>query len=152
MRTSTDLIPISNIEIKALLDLETMASRPARSCSANDIAIAKISLGRAASIDVFSETPETGTLLLVDSVTGATMAGGIATSVNAKAEQPAEGHFVLKRDMLANGLNRDLSMSSSDREEFMRRANEVAILLRSAGVSVAIEPPPPVDDGMDPGL
>ena len=152
LRTSTDLIPISNIEIKALLDLETMASRPSRGCGANDIAIAKISLGRAAAIDIFTETPETGTLLLVDSVTGATMAGGIATSVNAKAEEPVEGHFVLKRDMLANGLNRDLSMSSKDREEFMRRANEVAIILRAAGVAVAIEPPPPLDDGMDPGL
>jgi bifunctional enzyme CysN/CysC len=152
VRTSTDLIPVSNIEIKALLDLETMASRPARACSANDIAIAKISLGRAAAIDVFTETPETGTLLLIDSVSGATVAGGIATSVDAKAEAPSEGHFVLKRDMLANGLNRDLSMSSKDREEFMRRANEVAIILRSAGVSVAIEPPPPLDDGMDPGL
>jgi bifunctional enzyme CysN/CysC len=152
LRTSTDLIPVSNIEIKALLDLETMASHPARSCSANDIAIAKISLGRAAAIDVFSETPETGTLLLVDSVSGATVAGGIASSVNAKAETPTEGHFVLKRDMLANGINRDLSMSSRDREEFMRRANEVAIILRAAGVPVAIEPPPPIDDGMDPGL
>lgn len=152
LRTSTDLIPISNIEIKALLDLETMASRPARSCSANDIAIAKISLGRAAAIDVFTETPGTGTLLLVDSVSGATIAGGIATAVDAKAETPSEGHFVLRRDMLGNGLNRDLSMNSKDREEFMRRANEVAIILRAAGVSVAIEPPPPIDDGMDPGL
>ena len=152
LRTSTDLIPVSNIEIKALLDLETMASRPSRACSANDIAIAKISLGRAAAIDVFTETPETGTLLLVDAVSGATVAGGIATSVDAKAEMPSEGHFVLKRDMLANGLNRDLSMNSKDREEFVRRANEVAIILRSAGVSVAIEPPPPLDDGMDPGL
>jgi bifunctional enzyme CysN/CysC len=152
LRTSTDLIPVSNIEIKALLDLETMASHPARSCAANDIAIAKISLGRAAAIDVFSETAETGTLLLVDSVSGATVAGGIASAVNAKAEAPTEGHFVLKRDMLANGINRDLSMSSRDREEFMRRANEVAIILRAAGVPVAIEPPPPIDDGMDPGL
>jgi len=152
LRTSTDLIPISNIEIKALLDLETMASRPAHACAANDIAIAKISLGRAAAIDVFTETPETGTLLLVDSVSGATIAGGIATAIDAKAEAPSEGHFVLRRDMLGNGLNRDLSMSSQDREEFMRRANEVAIILRAAGVSVAIEPPPPIDDGMDPGL
>jgi len=152
LRTVTDLVPVSNIEIKALLDLETMASQPARGCAANDIAIAKISLGRAASIDVFSEIPDTGTLLLVDSVTGATVAGGVATAVNAKAEEPIEGHFVLRRDMLANGINRDLSMSSKDREEFMRRANEVAIILRAAGVSVAIEPPPPLDDGMDPGL
>jgi bifunctional enzyme CysN/CysC len=152
LRTSTDLIPISNIEIKALLDLETMASRPSRHCAANDIAIAKISLGRAAAIDVFSETPETGTLLLVDSITGATMAGGVATSVNARAEELTDGHFVLKRDMLASGLNRDLSTNSKDREEFMRRANEVAIILRAAGIAVAIEPPPPLDDGMDPGL
>jgi bifunctional enzyme CysN/CysC len=152
LRTSTDLIPVSNIEVKALLDLETMASRPARSCAANDIAIAKISLGRSAAIDVFADTPETGTLLLIDSVTGSTVAGGVTTAVNAQAEAPVDGHFVLKREMLANGLNRDLSMSSTDREEFMRRANEVAIILRAAGVPVAIEPPPPVDDGMDPGL
>ncbi|MBA2124987.1 sulfate adenylyltransferase [Hyphomicrobium methylovorum] len=152
LRTATDLVTVSNIEIKALLDLETMASRPSRSCAANDIAIAKISVGRPIAIDVFTETPATGTLLLVDSVTGSTVAGGIATGVNAKAEEPVEGHFVLKRDVLANGLNRDLSLTSKDREEFMRRANEVAIILRAAGVSVAIEAPPPLDDGMDPGL
>jgi bifunctional enzyme CysN/CysC len=152
LRTSTDLIPISTLEIKGLLDLETMASRPARACTANDIAITKISLGRAAAVDVFSDIPGTATLLIVDSITGATVAGGVATSVDSRAEAAPEGHFVLKRDMLANGLNRDLSMSSKDREEFMRRANEVAIILRAAGVAVAIEPPPPVDDGMDPGL
>jgi bifunctional enzyme CysN/CysC len=152
LRTVTDLVPISNIEIKALLDLETMSSHPAKNCGVNDIAITKIALGRAAAIDVFADTPETGTLLLVDAVTGASVAGGIATAVDAKSEEPGEGHFVLTRAMLANGLCRDLSLSAVDREEFMRRANEAAILLRAAGVSVAIEPPPMVDDGMDPGL
>jgi bifunctional enzyme CysN/CysC len=152
LRTATDLVPISVIEIKALLDLETMASRPARACTANDIAIIKLSLGRAAALDIFSEIPETGTMLIVDSVSGATVAAGVTTSVNAKAEALADGHFLLKRDVLANGLNRDLSMSSKDREEFMRRANEVAIILRAAGIAVAIEPPPPLDDSMDPGL
>lgn len=152
LRTVTDLVPISNVEIKSLLDLESMASHPSKTCAVNDIAIAKISLGRPAAIDVFTETPESGTLLLVDAVTGASMAGGIATSVSAKAESPVDGHFVLTRDMLAKGLNRELSLSSTDREEFTRRANEVAIILRAAGVSVAVEPPPMIDDGMDPGL
>lgn len=152
VRTNTDLVPISNIEIKALLDLETMASTPSKTCGVNDIAVARISLGRSAAIDVFAETPDTGTLLLVDAVTGATVAGGIATAVSAKSEVPIDGHFVLTRAMLSNGLCRDLSLSSVDREEFMRRANEAAILLRAAGVSVAIEPPPVVDDGLDPGL
>ena len=152
LRTVTDLVPISNIEIKALLDLETMSSHAASTCAVNDIAIAKISLGRPAAIDVFTDTPETGTLMIVDAVTGASIAGGIASSVTAKSEEPKEGHFILTREMLANGLCRDLSLSAADREEFTRRANEAAILLRAAGVSVAIEPPPPIDDGMDPGL
>ncbi len=152
LRTVTDLIPISNIEIKALLDLETMSSHPASGCAVNDIAIAKISLGRAGAIDVFTDTPETGTLMIVDAVTGASIAGGIASSVTAKSETPVDGHFILTREMLANGLCRDLSLNSVDREEFTRRANEAAILLRAAGVAVAIEPPPPVDDGMDPGI
>ncbi|MGL4395095.1 MAG: GTP-binding protein [Hyphomicrobium sp.] len=152
LRTVTDLIPISNIEIKALLDLESMSSRPSKSCNVNDIAIARISLGRAAAIDVFGDTPETGTLLLVDAITGASIAGGVATAVESTAEAPGEGHFVLTRDMLIKGLNRDLSLSPNDREEFTRRANEVAIILRAAGVSVAVEPPPPLDDGLDPGL
>ncbi|MFN0219265.1 MAG: GTP-binding protein [Hyphomicrobium sp.] len=153
LRTVTDLVPIAAIEVKALLDLETMASQPSKACGVNDIAIMKLSLGRPAAIDVFTDTPETGSLLIVDAVSGASMAGGVATSVSSKAEPPpAEGHFVLTRDVLAKGLNRDLSLSSTDREEFTRRANEVAIVLRAAGVSVAVEPPPPIDDGMDPGL
>ena len=152
LRTVTDLVPISSLEIKALLDLETMSSRPSTHCSVNDIAIARIALGRPAAIDVFTDISETGTLMIVDAVTGASIAGGVATAVNAKSDAPGDGHFILTREMLSNGLCRDLSLSSTDREEFMRRANEAAILLRAAGVSVAIEPPPMVDDGMDPGL
>ena len=152
LRTVTDLVPISNLEIKALLNLETMSSVPSHHCNVNDIAVTKISLGRPAAIDVFSDISETGTLMIVDAITGASIAGGVATAVTAKSEAPGDGHFVLTREMLGNGLCRDLSLSASDREEFMRRANETAILMRAAGVAVAIEPPPMVDDGMDPGL
>ena len=86
LRTVTDLIPISNIEIKALLDLETMSSHEARTAQVNDIAIARISLGRAGAIDVFNETPETGTLLIVDAVTIASSPGGGAPSVPGKSD------------------------------------------------------------------
>lgn len=152
LRTPTDLVPVSKIEVTGLLDLENMSAKAAKSCEANDIALTQIVLGRPAAIDVFTDTAGTGTLLLVDAVTGASMAGGVATNVSARTETSTEDHFVLTRQMLANGLCRDLSLSSKDREEFMRRANETAIILRAAGVSVAIEPPPPIDDGMDPGL
>jgi bifunctional enzyme CysN/CysC len=153
LRTSTDLVPISKLEIKGLLDLETMSQSPSQTCGVNDIAVVKIGLGRPAAIDVFTVTGETGTLLIVDAVTGASVAGGVATAITAKTEPSGEGHFVLTREMLANGLCRDLSMSAADREEFTRRANEAAILLRAAGVAVAIEPEPTVDEAIiDPGL
>ena len=152
LRTVTDLVLVSAFEIKALVDLETMTSRPSTHCNVNDIAFAKLALGRPTAIDVFSDISETGTLMIVDATTGASIAGGIATAVNAKGEILDDGRFILTREMLGNGLCRDLSLSANDREEFMRRANEAAILLRAAGVSVAIEPPPMADYGMDPGL
>lgn len=152
LRTSTDLIPIASLEIKGLLDLESMTPHTSTHCDVNDIAVAKLTLGRPAAIDIFSNISETGTLMIVDAVTGASVAGGVATSISSKGAAISESHFILTREMLANGLCRDLSLDASDREEFMRRANEAAILLRAAGVSVAIEPPPPLDDGMDPGL
>ena len=100
LRTPTDLVPISDIEIKALLDLESMSSHPSHTCAVNDIAIAKISLGRPAAIDVFTDISETGTLMIVDAVSGASIAGGVAMSVTAKSEAPGEGHFILTREML----------------------------------------------------
>jgi bifunctional enzyme CysN/CysC len=145
-------VPVANFEIKALLDLETMTTHMAAHCNVNDIAVVKITLGRPAAIDVFADISETGTLMLVDAISGASIAGGVAIAVNAKSDTNGDEQFVLTREMLANGLCRDLSLSSTDREEFMRRANEAAFLLRAAGVSVTIEPPPMVDDSMDPGL
>lgn len=152
LRSATDLVPVSKLDVKALLDLETLSSRPSQTCGVNDIAIARITLGRAAALDMFSEISTTGSFLIVDALTGATVAAGVVSTLSAKAEKQDGTQFVLTRELLSRGLNRDLGMSSRDREEFMRRANEVALLLRAAGVSVTIEPPPlPVDD-MDPGL
>jgi bifunctional enzyme CysN/CysC len=46
---------------------------------------------------------------------------------------------VLTRAALERGLCADLGPDPRDREEFRRRANEVALLLRAAGVSVDLE-------------
>jgi bifunctional enzyme CysN/CysC len=46
LRTPTDLTPVSNLKIQALLDLETLETHPAEVCSTNDIAIGEIALAR----------------------------------------------------------------------------------------------------------
>ncbi len=142
LRTATDLIPVSSLEIRSLLDLETLAAHPSSVCSVNDIAIAHIALGRAAAIDTFADAPETGSFMLVDAITGASIAGGVVTAVSAEAAETNADTFVLTRAMLERGLNADIKDQPQAESEFRRRANEVALILRAAGVAVEIESPP----------
>ena len=134
-------MPVSGIEIKARLDLETLTPHPTATCGVNDIAIAHIDLGRATAIDPFVNAPETGSFMLVDAVTGASVAGGIITSASASGSRAEENTFLLTRAMLERGLCSDLKDVPNSEQEFRRRANEVALILRTAGVAVKIEGP-----------
>jgi bifunctional enzyme CysN/CysC len=139
LRTATDLAPITALSITSLLDLETLAAQPAQTCIANDIALAEITLGRPVAIDTFGANPATGTFLIVDAVSGATVAGGVVASARNGAEESTSATFQLTREMLKKGLCRDLGNSEDDRREFQRRANEAALLLHAAGIPVKLE-------------
>ena len=138
LRTSTDLAPISTITVKSLLDLETLAVQPAEKVGVNDIAIAAITLGRPVAVDAFSDNQPTGMFLIVDALTGASVAGGVITSASS-GETDSATAFRLTRELLERGLCRDLGDSDDDRREFQRRANETALLLHAAGIPVKIE-------------
>ncbi len=138
VRTATDLVPVTNIEIKSLLDLESLAVHPATACKVNDIAIANLALGRATAIDRFAEAQETGSFMLVDAISGATIAGGTVTAASPDIQQQ-DNVFLLTRAMLARGLCADVPNTPEGEAEFRRRTNEVALLLRSAGVAVEVE-------------
>ena len=139
LRTATDLVPISRLQIKALLDLETLATQPAQTCALNEIANVDITLGRPVAIDAFGDNPATGSFLIIDAVTGATASGGVVSSATAANDTTAASTFRLTREILEKGLCRDLSDDKSDRDEFQRRASEAALLLRAAGVPVKLE-------------
>jgi len=139
LRTATDLTPISALTITSLLDLETLAAQPAQTCTVNDIALAGITLGRPVAIDTFGANPATGSFLIVDAVSGATVAGGVVTSAHNGAEKTSGATFQLTREMLQKGLCRDLGESEDERREFQRRANEAALLLHAAGIPVKLE-------------
>jgi bifunctional enzyme CysN/CysC len=139
LRTATDLVPVSALEIRSVLDLETLGRTAASHCFVNDIALARIELGRVAALDTFAQSPGTGSFVLVDAATGASVAGGVLAEV-----QPAESvarpkAFVLTRDMLERGLCAGLGTGDSDVREFRRRAREAVALLEAAGVAVEME-------------
>ncbi len=77
--------------------------------------------------------------MLVDAVTGATVAGGIVAQTHTReGGQPLEA-FRLTRSLLRQGIGADLGDDVASERELRRRADEVAILLRGAGVAVEIE-------------
>ena len=135
LRTATDLVPVASVQVRARLDLETLAENPAETCGTNDIAIADITLGRAVAIDRFAGHRETGSFVLVDALTGATLAGGIVKSARDGAIAPDAAAFLLTGEMLARGVCLGLDPAAP---EFRRRAEEVAIILRAAGVAVEL--------------
>lgn len=142
LRSATDLVPISAIEIRAQLDLETLEIKPSNTCHVNDIALCDIALGRPTALDKFARAQETGGFMLVDAISGASVAAGVVTDASNQATEQASDTFVLTRAMLERGLCADLLAAGGNEAEFSRRANEVALILRAAGVKVEIESPP----------
>ena len=139
LRTATDLTPVTSMSVQALIDFETLAVTPAHACAVNDIADCRILLGRPTSLDLFRDLPATGNFVLVSAIDGATVAGGVITWAQSGAPSVIDNVLVLDRALLARGLCSDLDDSPADQAEFHRRAQEAAILLRSAGVPVLVE-------------
>ena len=143
LRTATDVVPVTGFKINAHIDLDTLSPKPAEGCAANDIVAASISFGRPAALDPFSSHQETGTFLLVDALTGATLAAGTVITASGEDDSRIAHHsaFRITYAMFVKGLCADLSGSEVDAGEYRRRAREVARLFEAAGMRVAIEGP-----------
>ncbi|MEM9029530.1 MAG: GTP-binding protein [Pseudomonadota bacterium] len=140
LRTATDQVSTHAIQITARLGLETLEFEPARHCHANDVVVASITLARATALDRFADCHATGSFLLVDPISGETLAAGIvreaqATEIHGKQRPPV---FRLTHAMLADGLCSDLGTTETDRRELQRRAREVERLFKMAGVAVEL--------------
>ncbi|MDX2259821.1 MAG: GTP-binding protein [Hyphomicrobiaceae bacterium] len=139
MRTATDLVPVSRLDITERLDLASLASAPATSCATNDIVAAALSLARAVSLDAFADLGGTGSLLIVDAIDGATVAGGVVVAAHAATGREADdAEVIIDAATLAAGLCRDLGDGPDDAVEFQRRAREVELLLQRAGVRARV--------------
>ena len=137
MRTATDTTSIDSIAVEGRLDLETLQIDATSEIAANDIAVVRLSLGQAIAADLFSHHPETGSFLLVDQLTGATIAGGVITAAHdLYSGSAAPGGYVLSSETLWRGLCVDLGRSPQDLAEFARRRSEVLRILRDAGVVI----------------
>ena len=143
LRSATDLVPVANLAVTSLLDMATLDPIPSESVGVNDIAVVTIKLVRTVALDAFASDPITGSFVLVDAVSGATVAGGIVSAAHAAlaadvATAPG-AIFAVTRTMLETGICADLSGVPGREREFNRRASEVVALLQSAGVIVHLD-------------
>jgi bifunctional enzyme CysN/CysC len=136
LRTSTDLVPVEGLTVTSRLDLETLQQAPGTGCDTNDIVAAELRLARPAALDAFDAHPSTGSIALVDALTGATVAGGVVGAI--RSGRPAAGRprYRLTREMLAAELCKGLGPHDP---EFQRRARAAAALIEEAGIAVTIE-------------
>ncbi len=132
LRGATDLVPVSSTGIKAKLDLDTLGEVETSACAHNDVVLASLTLGRPTTLDCFSDHKGTGAVVLVDALTGATLAGGSVVTLH-EAEGDASTGFILTTAVLAEAVCAGLEPSSP---EFRHRANGVAEILKLAGVDV----------------
>jgi sulfate adenylyltransferase subunit 1 len=140
LRSATDLVPVTALGISRHLDLATLAERPAAGCAANDIAVARIQVGRATVLEPFADQRDTGSFMLIDAVTGASVAGGVvAQPHDAAGTRSSSSAFRLTRSLLKQGVGADLGNDAASEQELRRRADEIAILLRGAGVAVEMD-------------
>jgi len=139
LRAATDLVPVTALHIGRHLDLATLEERPATGCGANDIAVARIELARATVLEPFAGQRDTGCLVLVDAVTGTTVAGGVVAEIRTAAAQRSGKGFRLTHAQLKQGVGADLGNDAASERELRRRADEIAILLRGAGVAVELD-------------
>ena len=77
--------------------------------------------------------------MLVDALTGATVAGGVITAAKRDERERSGKAFKLTYALLAQTLCADLPRGKRADAEFRRRANEVAFLLSAAGAEVDME-------------
>ena len=62
-----------------------------KSARVNDIAIASITLGRPVAVDTFADNQPTGAFLIVDAITGATVAGGVISAATKRRRRQRLG-------------------------------------------------------------
>jgi bifunctional enzyme CysN/CysC len=132
LRSATDLVPVLSAGIKTKLDLETLGEVEVAACNHNDVVLASVSLARPTTLDNFADHKGTGAVVLVDALTGATLAGGAVVALH-EAEGDASTQFILTTAMLAKAVCAGLEPHSL---EFQRRADGVSEILTLAGVDV----------------
>ena len=77
LRTETDLVGATVTELKHRIDVESFAHEAAKSLSMNEIGVVNISVRAPVAFDSFADNRATGSFVLIDRITNATVGAGM---------------------------------------------------------------------------
>ncbi|MGC1869446.1 MAG: sulfate adenylyltransferase subunit CysN [Acidobacteriaceae bacterium] len=93
MRQSTDEVRVQAVKIRSRIDVNTMERPLASQLGLNDIGIVEFEATRHLAFDLYSQNRNSGSFILIDPLTNATVGAGMITENLEKAKQRA-GHDV----------------------------------------------------------
>jgi bifunctional enzyme CysN/CysC len=151
-RVGTKTVLGSISKLKHKIDVNNFDHIAADGLKLNEIGTANISLAAPVAFDAYQANRRTGSFIIIDRVTNATLAAGlirftglsgsgkstIANIVEAKLHLAGAHTYMLDGDNIRHGLNRDLGFTDTDRVENIRRVAEVAKLFADAGLIVLV--------------
>ncbi len=77
LKSGTDTAPAQVTELKARVNINTLAEEAAKTLEMNEVGLANLALGKDIAFDPFSENAATGNFILIDRETNATVAAGM---------------------------------------------------------------------------
>jgi bifunctional enzyme CysN/CysC len=115
LKHTTQMVRVQVDRIDSKLDLTTLAHEPASALALNDIARVQLTCRRALYFDAYQKNRETGSFILVDSLSNGTVGAGMIRS--GQGEQDLEQ--ALKEVRAGSGLTPQTEVSPRERRERM---------------------------------
>jgi len=177
LKAGATTAPVQIGTIEHRVNVNTLQQEAGSSLAMNEVGVGQLDLGRALSFDRYRDNRATGSFIIIDRLTNATVAAGMVEEAltsaamsettstktvywlsGAAAAVAGERlrqrlHWLgrplhhLDATLLRQGLNRDLGSSAADQAEESRRLLEVARLFADSGQPVLVSALQPAKEG-----
>jgi sulfate adenylyltransferase subunit 1 len=114
VKTATAVTPGRVTSVQYAVDVNTLEQKQLPTLGLNEIGVARLELDRPISFDTYHQNRNTGSFILIDRFSNATVAAGMVIAVAPMEPQKAEFFkFSQARSEAGNGLHRHISLSEA---------------------------------------
>jgi sulfate adenylyltransferase subunit 1 len=114
VKTATAVTPGRVTAVQYAVDVNTLEQKKVPTLGLNEIGVVSLELDRPVSFDTYKQNRETGSFILIDRFTNATVAAGmIITATPIEPQQASQAEFSPDNPITVDGLPRRISLSEA---------------------------------------